>query len=301
MSVAAVAYLGDMERRLFTEPAPAPPVAVNGALAPEKRHVLAGIVSNAYHTVASAMRRYGLMPQYRSTETVRAEAIEPGAGIVGGYTDGRSIALNTYTMPFLEGYHHLRYQIARMRGRFGDYLYEKFGTADSAEYSLGRTAVHEAVHQLAQLRPMRTADGGETPVIADVLQNTLAGRYSANLPKGLKWLAPYLARRTLVPVLEGMAETATENAYEGRSVGQIRGSSRDITTYGLFKKAFAGACEDMGYRDAFGAMKDLAYGGERASNAIIGGFYKRLNEIAGARCGGGCSYVAAPAQAFAMA
>jgi len=287
-----------MEEQLYSEPgmpvratmaAPLPQIEVTG-LSTEKASRLATTAMSAYQDVTVSMTRYGLKPSFYSVERVEAEPLGFGSGLVGGYTNmnGDSAHLNTSIMPYTEDHHLLRYRISDIGGPFGRHLRGKFGGSANAEYHLGRTTAHEAVHMFTQLRPMKKAEGGKTERLAESLHGALVKRYAAKLPEGLEFLAPMFARAYFVPMLEGLTEVMTDKAYSGMTVQDARSNSAtDPTTYGTFAWASASAMDKAGYSDPFKMVADWAYGdGDRVLDNYAAGFESSLQNAYGRS--GGC-------------
>jgi hypothetical protein len=161
-----------------------------------------------------------------------------------------------------------------LKGRFGRYLYRKFGTPKSAERSNRDTFTHECVHDYAQLRKTRTSDGKKADSFAEVLYRDLRRRFERNMPTGTKWLAPLFANYTFRNVLEGLTEVTTENIMDGKGARQIYNERQSRpTTYDVFAKDAAEACYDMGLEPGNEGM-DL-YRRTAENSSYVGRFTSR--------------------------
>ena len=212
------------------------------------------------NTAASknAMRRVGLYPTDGDTGILMAETIDPDDGLIGGYTDGRVVGINTNVVPGTRQYGRFRERIKRVQGQFGRYLYDKFGSYDLAAESARYTLGHEDLHKKTQLNPMKKYDGKKSPVFRDELVDNLTERYRQNLPKALRWLAKPLAHMSYRPLLEGLNEVTSENVFNGEStlsVRQKRGNGP--TTY----DRPAAAAADSLYRIGVEEKMDRSYNG----------------------------------------
>jgi len=227
-------------------------VNVHGSADAETKRFVGNIFSRAYSSAGEFMSRYGLKPSYRGQETVKLEPIKPEDGIVNGYTDGKMVAMNEYVIPTTRRYGKFRDWISRQQGKFGRYIYSKFGSAEKAADTASYTAQHEVLHEYTQLRPMVTKDGKVTKPFRDVLLKRLNEKYRSRLPKGMKWVSGLLTMVSYRPLMEGINEVATKNVYEGKGVDEIAETADSVTSYGRMERAAALSLKELGKKDAFG-------------------------------------------------
>jgi hypothetical protein len=253
------------------------------------------------------MNKRGLYPTLSGREHLRVERMDPEetGGFIGGYTSGGPVTVNESIIPGTSGYGRFRDWMNRQRGDFARYLYDKFGTDESATESMRYTIGHETLHNKTQLRPMKTYDGRETQPFAEALLERLTQRYSENMPKGFKWLGKYMAYKTFRMPLEGLNEVATENIYNGENTQAVKEkASKDPTFYGFLKAAAAGALGKIGYEDrgdsyytAMDYYSDFADKPKHMLDRYIDGFFESYSGLAKGGCaGGGACYKMAPVQ-----
>ncbi len=247
----------------------------------QTRDYLDGMYRSGETAVLFKMEDTGLYPTVRRRERLVAERIEPtlSRGLVEGYTDKERSAHNLYTVPGTSEYSGLRRWISGLGGRFGAYLYRKFGTPKRAEMSNRKTFVHESVHKHAQLRETRTRDGKKADPFAEVLYRNLIRKFERCLQTGKEWFAPYLAAFASRNVLEGLTELTTDNITEDKSAMQVYRERRSmpITTYDPLAADAAEACYDMGLQTGNEGL-DLV--GRTAENpSYVSGFTGRSRMV----------------------
>lgn len=224
------------------------PVDVSGSsVSKEKKRKLGTTFRNVYASIKFAMDEVGLLPRYDRTERLILKPIEPGMnGVVDGYTNERRTVMNSYEIPGTNHYLKFKDWLRGMKGDFGRYLNEKFGTPGSADESNFMTLGHEALHVQTQLRDTVTEDGEVLKPFADILFNKLYSFYHRQLKKADKWLAGYLANYSWRPLLEGANIVATENVFNGKSAYEVGNKCRRTpTTYGQFGADAADAFSEM--------------------------------------------------------
>jgi hypothetical protein len=187
--------------------------------------------------------------------------MEPGPdGYTGAYAkiDRNEVGQNVYTIPGTIHYGRFKSWVSGQRGRFGRYLHETFGTLPKAEENLRYEMTHEQLHQETQLNPMMTKDGKRIKPFRDTLITTLTEQYRSKLPKGAKFLAPFLAQITNVPYLEGANETATEFTLYGKSNTEIQKEREGgCTSYDKFAAASAKAQLRLGHDNPLSFYRSL--------------------------------------------
>jgi len=273
-------------------------VDVEGPVDSDAKSYIAGLFRRAGTAAKYAMGRHGLHPQDVGVESIKADPIEPSDGFIGGHTNGRTTAINPYMLPSTDYYWKFRDWMSGTRGKLAEYLHERYGTPARADESARLVAGHEMLHDLTQLRPMQRSDGSWTKPFAHALHGRLTERYSENLPRGLKWLAPMLAGIAVRPLVEGINEVATDEVYNGMSAFDVRRTrSGDPTTYGVYATAAADALIRMDQGE--GALPYYAHwaggGGRQDLDHYIDGFFGKLGQIYGERSGLQANYGAAPA------
>ena len=155
--------------------------------------------------------------------------------------------------------------------QLGRYLFSKYGTPERADRSNIESLIHETLHNYTQLRTMYDEKGGKIKPFKEVLGERLTERYEAGLPKGLKWLAPYLSHFTSRPILEGVNVVETERTANGLSVEQICHKKRkDPTSYGAYGASAAGAIRGAGVANGLDLYRRV--GGKQGNNQLLDGF-----------------------------
>ncbi|MFH0956780.1 MAG: hypothetical protein V1813_02870 [Candidatus Aenigmatarchaeota archaeon] len=283
-------------------------VAVSGTADRKTEERLEKVYRGANASAEHAMSKRGLYPVPEGVERLRVETIDPEetGGLIGGYTSGGPVTINESIIPGTRSYGRFRNWMNKQRGHFSRYLYEKFGTDESAAESVRYTIGHETLHNKTQLRPMRTYDGKETQPFAEALIERLSDRYSENLPKGAKWLGKFMAHMTYKPLLEGLNEVASENVFNGEGTQAVKEKrSRGPTSYDAFASAAAGALGKIGYEEkmdpyytAMDFYGDWSQKPGRMLDRYIDGFFESYASNGKGGCaGGGACYSMAPVQA----
>jgi hypothetical protein len=286
-------------------------VSVSGAADQKTKERLGNVYRGANASAEHAMGKSGLYPVLDGWEHLRVEAIDPEetGGLIGGYTSGGPVTINESIIPGTRSYGRFRNWMDRQRGSFSRYLYEKFGTDESASESVRYTIGHETLHNKTQLRPMRTYDGRKTQPFAEALIERLSDRYSENLPKGAKWLGKFMANMTYKPLLEGLNEVASENIYRGENTQSVKEKrARGPTTYDAFTAAAADAIGKIGsdrngdpHYTAMEFYSDYAERPRHMLDWYIDGFFESYSGNGKNGCaGGGACYSNTPVQACLM-
>ncbi len=265
---------------------------IDGDITPEGEAVLKDTYRRIGAATNNAMRKVGLYATGTGTEVISTDYIPAEDGLIGGYTDGNVVGINQGMIPGTRHYGKFKEWVHRQQGRLGRYLYDKFGTDDSAIEALRYTSGHEKLHKSTQLNPMKTADGKVTPVFAKELLKTLTERYESGLPKWAKWLAPLMARSTYVPLIEGLNEVTTENVMNGETTYTVRQKrATGPTTYDKFAAAAADSLYRIGVEERMDGnysgmdfYSDWADNPGKFTNRYIDGFFS----ASGKYCGSGC-------------
>jgi hypothetical protein len=282
-------------------------VSVSGAPDRAVEAKLEVVYRGAEATVEHAMNKRGLYSTSNGRKYLRVERMDPEetGGFIGGYTSGGPITINECIIPGTGGYGRFRQWMDRQRGNFARYLYDKFGTDERAEYSIGKTTVHEVGHNKLQLNSIKKYDGTETSPFAEALVERLTERYQENLPKGAKWLGKFLAYRTYKPLIEGLNEAMTEGIYNHENTQTIKEKrAKGPTTYDAFTAAAADTLGKIGrdesgdpYYTAMDFYSDYADRPKAMLDRYIDGFFSSYSSLAKGGCAGGANcYSMAPAQ-----
>jgi hypothetical protein len=257
-------------------------VDVKGRVDTESRNFLERTYKSVTAASLNMLRKVGLYP-IGKRNTLRVEPIPLKDGVVGGYTDGTDVTINSNIIPGTDDYRKSMDWYRNLRGKLGKYIYDKFGTPENARENVRYVTGHEVGH-IPQLNRLRTKKGKITPVFRDEILNALKERYAANLPKWAKGLSTLLALISHKGPLEGLNEVYTENVFKGRDTGQIRYDPTDvITSYDGFKKAANSSLYDMGYRTAAEYYGDWAENPRKMAHQYLDGYFKAMGSHPGGK------------------
>ncbi len=216
--------------------------------------------ANAHVLTKNEMEKRGLIYSKYPTR-IKIDYLTPDeSGVVNGYTYGPKDGVNEggvngYIVPGTNEYRSFGRWLRTRGGSLGRHLFRKYGSFEAADDQVAYTSVHETNHDELQLKPIEKINGKSSKeCFRDSLVKRLNSRYSANLPKWAKWLAPILTSITYVQALEGLNEVTTEQIYNGESTNGVIEKSRDSpTSYGKYKTAAASALRKIGFEKSMDA------------------------------------------------